>query len=98
MECYCLRAARTDSNQKAIVDAIRKTGASVEVTSSVGNGFPDIVVGFRNKNYLFEIKDPSKPPSQRDLTPDQRVWHNLWYGNVKVIHTVDDALKEMGLM
>lgn len=93
-----LRAARTDANQKQIVEAIRKTGASVEVTSSVGKGFPDIVVGFRNKNYLFEIKDPSKPPSKRDLTPEQRIFHNLWYGHVKVIHTADDAFREMGLM
>lgn len=93
-----MRAARTDANQKDIVEAIRKTGASVHVTSSVGGGFPDIVVGFRNKTYLFEIKYPSQPPSKRELTPEQRIFHNLWYGHVAVIYNAGDAFREMGLM
>ena len=93
-----LRAARTDANQTEIVNAIRKTGASVAITSMVGKGFPDLVVGFRNKTYLFEVKDPNKPPSQRELTDDQRIFHNLWYGHVKVIHTAEDAFKDMGIL
>jgi hypothetical protein len=92
-----LKAARTDANQTEIVEAIRKTGASVAITSMVGGGFPDLVVGFRNKTFLFEVKDPSKPPSQRQLTPAQQEFHKLWYGHVKVIHIAEEAFKDMGL-
>lgn len=93
-----MRAARTDANQKEIVEAIRKTGASVHITSGVADGFPDLVVGFRGRNFLFEVKDPSKPLSQRRLTQDQIIFHKLWYGQVCIVHTAEDALKEMGLM
>jgi hypothetical protein len=98
MGVYGLRAARTDANQTEIVKAIRKTGASVAITSMVGNGFPDLVVGFRNKTYLYEVKDPSKPPSKRQLTPDQQEFHKLWYGHAKVIETAEEALKDMGIL
>ena len=73
-----MRAARTDTNQKAIVFALRRLGCSVKPTHMVGDGFPDIVVGFRNSNYLFEIKDPDKPPSARKLTPMENKFHIKW--------------------
>jgi hypothetical protein len=36
---------RVDRNQPEIVDALRQAGASVGHTHTVGQGFPDIVVG-----------------------------------------------------
>lgn len=62
------RAARTDTNQIDIVRALRSIGANVEVTSGIGNGFPDLVVMFRHRVTFVEIKDGSRPPSQRLLT------------------------------
>jgi hypothetical protein len=90
------RVSRVDTNQTKIVEALRQVGASVAVTSHVGAGFPDIVVGYRDVNYLFEIKDGSKPPSRRRLTDDEQRWHNLWRGNVSVVNSVDEALREIG--
>lgn len=90
------RAARTDANQTDIVDALRDVGASVSVTSMVGSGFPDIVVGYRGINYLMEIKDGSKPPSKRRLTSDEQEFHDLWRGSVIVVQNVDEALKAIG--
>ena len=48
---------RIDANQPEIVDGLRRIGATVRSTATIGIGFPDICVGFRGKNYLFEIKD-----------------------------------------
>ena len=52
---------RTDANHKQIIDQIRQISfTSVFSTHELGKGFPDIVVGFRGINYLFEIKDGKK--------------------------------------
>jgi len=87
------RAARIDDNQNELVAGLRKyPGVTVKVTSQLKK-FCDIVVGFRGKNYLIEIKDPSKPPSHRQLTPDEKIFHDLWTGQVDIAHTVDEVLK-----
>jgi len=92
-----MRAKRTDGNQKDIVSELRKLGISVAVTSALGNGFPDIVCGHRGRNYLFEIKDPSQPPSARRLTEDEQEFHDSWRGRVYVIHSWQEAVEYMGV-
>ena len=84
---------RIDDNQPAIVKALRDIGASVQSLADLGSGCPDILVGYRGKNYTFEIKDWKQPPSKRRLTPHEKRWHQLWGGQVCVIETFDDALK-----
>ncbi len=90
------RAARIDANQPEIVQALRDVGGSVAITSMVGNGFPDIVVGYRGQNYLIEIKDGAKPPSKRKLTHDEQEWHDLWRGTVHIANSIDEALAIIG--
>jgi len=92
------RKAKVDDNQSEIVDALRKAGCSVTITSGQADGFPDIVVGFRDINYLIEIKDGSKVPSKRKLTPDQVKWHKRWNGKAHVVKNVTEAFKVVGLM
>ena len=84
--------ARTDDNQPEIVKALRNHGATVAITAQAGSGFPDLVVGYRNRNYLMEIKDPSKPISDQKLTPDQVKFHSKWYGQLAVIKTIAEAI------
>ena len=87
------RAAKVDDNQADIVDALRKIdGVTVRSTAMVGDGFPDICVGFRGKSFNFELKDPSKPPSKRKLTKDQQKFHKEWTGHVHVAETVKDII------
>lgn len=86
---------RVDRNQAEIVQAMRKIGATVRHTHMVGNGFPDIEVGYHGNNYLFEIKDPDKPPSGRKLTPDEERFHQEWKGQADVIHSAEEALEIM---
>lgn len=92
------RAARIDANQPEIVKALRDAGCSVFVTSDVGQGFPDIVVGCRGQNYLIEIKDGAKPPSKRQLNALERKFSDQWRGQYTVVLDVADALFEVGLL
>lgn len=87
------RAAKTDDNQAMIVAAFRGAGATVTDTSAVGQGFPDLVVGYKKKNLLVEVKDGSKPPSARKLTPAQVKFHGEWRGTVHIVETVEQALE-----
>ncbi|WP_433705814.1 hypothetical protein [Paraburkholderia sacchari] len=85
-------ARRADGNQVAITDALRKAGCQVCVTSTVGQGFPDLVVKAGRAVMLMEIKDPSKPPSARRLTPAQKEFHEAWSGVIYVVETPQEAV------
>lgn len=90
------RAARTDRNQQDVIDALRRVGASVCDTSRLGEGFPDLVVGFRADNFMLEVKDGTKPPSARKLTLAEEEFINNWRGTVYVVNNVDEALQAIG--
>ena len=90
---------RTDANQTEVIKALRQAGANVVSLANCGAGIPDLLIGFRQKTYLLEVKDGSKPPSQRELTPDQRVFHAGWYGGpLMVVNSVDEALTAIGVL
>lgn len=86
------RAARTDANQTAIVQALRKAGALVHSTAQVGSGFPDIVVAHRKRVWLLEIKDGAKVKSAQKLTDDEEKFHQLWKGYVHIVRNPEEAL------
>jgi hypothetical protein len=95
---------KIDDNQNAIVKLLRKLGATVEPRlAQIGKGCPDILVGYEGLNYLVEIKDGAKSPSQRKLTPDEQLWHDQWRGQVRIIETEEEAeewmknLRQQGL-
>lgn len=84
---------KTDANQADIVKALRKLPKlSVFSTHIVGKGFPDIVVGYKGINYLFEIKDGAKPKSSQKLTTGEVKFHSEWNGQIDIITNIDDAL------
>lgn len=85
------RAARTDANQTEIVAALRQVGATVQLLHTVGHGCPDLLVGFRGQNYLFEIKT-----AKGKMTGDEPEWHLAWRGNVHIVRSVDAALAAIG--
>ena len=84
---------KIDANQKEIVSVFRKMGFSVCLLSSLGNGVPDILVGYGSENYLFEIKDGSKPPSKRKLTEDEENFFKTWRGHCDIIESVDETIE-----
>lgn len=91
------RAAKVDANQAEIVADLRACGVSVHPAHAMGAGFPDLVCGFRGRTVLIEIKDGSKPPSARRLTPAQVEWHDAWRGQVGVAENTAQALEIIGI-
>jgi hypothetical protein len=88
------RAAKVDSNHVEIVKALRKVGAFVQSLAGVGNGCPDLLVAYQGRFILLEVKDGTKPPSQRRLTPDQVRWISVLdtRAPVYVVKSVDEAI------
>ena len=87
------KAAKIDANQTEIVCALRAAGATVQSLAATGKGCPDLLVGYKGINYLLEIKDGKKTPSEQRLTPDQIHWHLHWGGMVHVVKNTEEALK-----
>jgi hypothetical protein len=90
--------ARTDANHREVITAIRRAGCRVWDTSRVGGGFPDALVAARgNRLVLLEIKDGSKVPSARKLTPAEAIFHRDWSEHVAIVETVEQALAACGV-
>ena len=88
---------RIDDNQKEVVSQLRKLGVSVAITSMLGKGFPDLVLGHQNKNYLIELKDGSKTKSRKTLTEDEAKFFNDWRGQVDKCESLDDICRIIGI-
>jgi glycerate kinase len=94
-----MRAKRIDSNQNEITQTFRSMGCSVFITSMVGNGFGDIVVGIggspggdTGENWIIEIKDGAKPLSRQKLTVDEINFHASWKGPIAIVRSVEDVV------
>jgi len=89
------RAKKVDANQAEIVQTFRDLGARVADTSGAGDGFPDLVVQYREPmrgrllTHLVEVKDGNKPPSRRKLTPAQEKFHAEF--NCHIVESVKDV-------
>ena len=85
-------AARVDANQPQIVKAVRAIGGSVLYTHQLKNCF-DLLIGYRGRTFLFEVKDPAQPPSKRQLTAGEQEFRDTWRGTpYHVVHTADEAI------
>ena len=87
-----MKARKIDANQPEIVKGLRAIGCSVAVTSSAGDGFPDLVVGYYGRNWLIEVKDGAKPPSRQKLTPEQEQFFIGWHGQIDIVTSLDEAI------
>lgn len=89
------RAAKIDANQEQIVSVLKAYGATVQSLAAVGKGCPDLLVGYRGKTLLIEVKDGRKPPSARQLTDQQLDWHASWNGGAVAIITDVEGLEHL---
>ena len=93
------RRARTDANQQAVIDALRQAKATVQSLAEIGNGCPDLLVGYNGRTYLMEVKDGSKPLSGVKLTANQIEWHQQWTGGtLSIVYGPEGALKIIGAL
>lgn len=82
----------------------RRFGATVRITSLVGFGFPDVVIGFRGINLLAEGKlpdtNPLRPAKRKATKPrkltkteeNQARFRGEWAGQVVVIQDWTDVV------
>jgi hypothetical protein len=105
-------AKRKDVSHPGIVDALKAVGATIEpLESDSKRGIPDLLVGFRGRTYLLEVKRPAHidqrkrkngiQPEHRQagkLSEDQERWHQRWTGGpVDVVETPTEALRAIGI-
>lgn len=86
-----MRAKKLDANHNAIADYLRGIGWGVFSTAAQGNGFPDLLVYRPGFAALVEIKDGSKPPSARKLTPDEQQFAMTYTGPYVLALSPEDA-------
>jgi hypothetical protein len=77
------RAARTDANQHELVEALKKIGAKCFYIKEP----VDLVVGFRGRSLLLEVKRPGKP-----TTKAQEEFFATWPGEAHLVYTIDEAI------
>ncbi len=90
------RNAKVDVNQPSIVKNLREIGATVKPLHFVGQGFPDIIVGWQGANFLIELKDENKPPSKQKLTTDEIRFHEAWKGQISICNSFEQCLEVIG--
>ena len=67
------RARRVDANLSGIVQAYRALGCKVHVTNAAW----DLTVQYGGVTDCVEVKDGSKSPSRRKLTPAEQKLHDI---------------------
>lgn len=82
---------KVDNKQKEIVEALKQVGASVQSLASVGNGCPDLLVGWHGRNILLEVKDGPKA----SFTAEQLIWWSNWTGQKARAESKDHAIAEL---
>lgn len=92
------RAARVDGNHREVVDEFRRLGCSVLDMSRLGEGAPDLLIGYGGISLLVEVKDGSKPPSKRVLTTDQVQWWLDWKENPRVVRNHEQVAETVKVL
>ena len=86
-------SARTDSNEKDIVKALRKLGYSVETNHD------DILVGANGLTYWFEIKTPDCVSKKTGKIKEsakkesQKILEKTWKGQYKIVSSLEEILE-----
>lgn len=81
---------RADSNQQQIVHTFIALGASVLNLSRVGEGCPDVLIGYKGVSCLVEIKKDEKA---KFTEPQMKFMQNWRGGAVSRIDSVDAAIR-----
>lgn len=80
----------TDRNQR---DLVRRLNEIPGVSCRVIHQPVDLLVGYRNRNYLMEVKRDQKAV----LTPDQVEFFEAWKGQVVRVHSFEEAAAILGI-
>ena len=81
-------AARVDANQPEIVKALRKIGAEVNYMYQLGMGTPDLLVSFRPRWWVLEVKS-----DEGELNEEQKRWVGRQCAPVYVVKSAEEAVE-----
>ena len=82
------RAAKRDAAEPEVVSALRQCGFSVERMDKPC----DLLVGFRRRTFLVEVKSGSKGYGKR-LNANQQAFSDVWRGSpVVILRSAQDAM------
>ena len=85
--------AKVDKTQPDIVAALRAAGMSVQHLSAVGQGVPDLLVGWKGWNFLVECKTERKDGGRgRGLSSAEAQWHEAWAGRIIIAASAEEAV------
>ena len=88
------RHKRKDKDHYKIIKQLNELSGVKAKDISDLNEIGDILVGYKGKNYLIELKtDETKSKTRRyTLTDDEEKFHNTWTGQIDVAFTLEDIL------
>ena len=90
---FAARRGPADANQPEIVRALKACGASVVDLHAMGGGCPDLLVGYRGKDYKMEVKT-----AKGELRDSQEDFARDWKGSpVIVVRSTVEALTAIGV-
>lgn len=77
---------RLDANHRTIRDGLRQVGATVNEKGPL-----DLLVGFRGRNFLLEVKT-----ARGRIRTTQKAFLSVWQGQACVVRTLNEALIAIG--
>jgi Holliday junction resolvase len=81
--------AKRDANEPDIVAALEKIGCKViRLNQPV-----DLLVGFKNRNFLIEVKDGEKVKSSQKKTKLQDKFFDEWPGQCALVTNTEEAIR-----
>ncbi len=90
---FAARRGPRDANHGGIEQALKRCGASVIDLHAIGNGCPDLLVGFRGATFLLEVKMP-----KATLEDSQATFDRDWKGYpIHVVRNEAEALVAIGV-
>ena len=85
------RGGHLDRNHQAVVKALRDFGILVRSLAGVGDGCPDLLVGFRGVLVLLEVKDPTSSRGTK-LTKAEAEFISTW-PRAYIVTSGDEAVR-----
>jgi hypothetical protein len=81
-----------DGNERPIIEALKRIHATVLQLDKPC----DLLVGYRGRNFLLEVKLPAGPrggTSHSELNDDEMEFRATWKGQYEVVRSPEDAIE-----
>ena len=88
------RKDRVDANQGEIIKALKRMGCTVQ------DDMDDILVGYRGRNYWFELKNPDVANKdgkvfESEKKNSQKLLEKTWRGHYRIVTTLAEIIDDL---